>query len=323
MSVMCSTDQGDRLKTAFESVRDFVNECGVTFGPDGIELLGWDRAHVVLVRYVLPARRVRDTGGTYEYNADAPVVVGIKSKVMASILKCSSPGDVVSLGVDPERVNNRLLFSCKNGAKVSRWEIVTPEVPEEDLNVAVEELKYSGSVAMSSALFHDMIRDLSTAEAATVKLACDGNKLTLSAEGLMARVSFEVADCRKPAQRAPKRKRKGSDEEDEDEEESEEEEADAKAASRATATFDRAPNGSWPVNESYAISHLQRIAKAKNICSRITIRVRPNFPAAFVYDSPIGTLTYIVASREDEDIVIPPTPNKPPPQKRPAMSEDD
>ena len=268
-----STDQGDRLKTAFESMRDFVNEIRLTFKKDGMELLGQDKGHVVLVRYMLPAKKIRDTGGSYEHNAADTVEVGLRTKLVANVLKCSSPGDTVSLSVDPS-IPDRLVFTCQNGAKVSRWEIVTPSVADDDLDSeeTVERLHYSGSVTMSSALFHDMIRDLSTADALTVKMCCDGTRLVLSSEGLMTRVSFEVVDCRGGVQQ------------------------------KTAATFSRNNDGAWPVCESHGITFLQRIAKAKNICSRMTIHMKPDFPTAFVYDSPIGTLTYIVAPRDEEDL---------------------
>jgi hypothetical protein len=58
----------------------------------------------------------------------------------------------------------------------------------------------------------------------------------------------------------------------------------------------------WPVREKYPIQFLQRVAKAKNVCSKITIHVRPNYAAAFEYDSQIGKLCYIIAPRYDEDV---------------------
>lgn len=277
MSVMMSTDQGDRLKTAFESMRDFVNEVALAFKKEGIELMGYDKARVVLVRYALPAKRIRETGGTYEHNADGVVKVGIKTKFISTVLKCSSPGDTVSIGVYPN-VPGRIVLTVQNGAKYTKWEIVTPDVPDDDMldDDAIDTQKYSGAITMSSTLFHDMIRDLATArdpslpEPVIVKLCCDGARLVLSSEGLMARVAFEVTDCR------------------------------ASTDGKATASFAKNDEGAWPVCESFVITFLQRIAKAKNLCSRITMHVRPDFPAAFVYDSPIGTLTYIVVPRDDD-----------------------
>jgi hypothetical protein len=283
MAVSISTDQGDRLKTAFESMRDFVSEVRLSFRRDGIELLGQDKAHVVLVRYILPAKKIRDTGGQYMYEASAPAVeVGIKTKLVANSAKCASPGDMVSMGVDPE-IPGRLVFTCQNGAKMSRWEIVTPELPEDIVDPdTIDAVQYSGSVTMSSALFHDMIRDLSTADAMTVKLCCDGQRLILSTEGLMTRVSFEVADGQQQQQQ-----------------------------NKLTASFDKKSATEWPVCESYALTFLQRIAKAKNICSKVTIFLKPGYPAAFVYNSPIGSFTYIVMPRDEEDLGAPRMPQPP------------
>jgi hypothetical protein len=268
MTARCETDQGDRLKAALESLRDFLNECVFKFLPEGIELIGQDRAKVVAIRYMLPASKLRETGGLYECSVPKGIEVGIKTKAVANCLKCSTAGDVVSIGVEPQ-APGKLVIMCRNVSKVSRWEVITPTVPDDDTSaVDIESLKFSGTVTMPSSLFHDMVRDLATAEEPTVRLYCDGKRLVLSSNGSMTNMTFELNS--------------GDDH---------------------TNTQFRESAGEtarWPVDEIYPLAFLQKIAKAKNICSRISVHLRPNFPAAFVYDSPIGSLTYLVAPREED-----------------------
>ena len=330
MSARFSTDQGTWLKAIFESVRDFIGEGQFFFREDGLELLGQDKARVVLVRYSLPKQRITASGGSYAFESAEPISVGIKTKVFATVLKCANPGDTVCLEISPA-VPGRLIFTCRNGAKQSRWEIVTPQVLEEDEvdPGAVDSLEYSGSVTMPSVLFHEMMRDLSTADSPTIRLNCDGSKLALSAEGLMARVRFEIADVKQQHElpklssvghrrrkgdkrkKAPPAKRKREDEEEEEEEESEEEDEEAEESGEETAVtakegrtqFASRKEARWPVDETYPTVFLQRVAKAKNICSRISVHMRSDYPAAFVYDSPIGTLTYLIAPRNDDDLL--------------------
>jgi proliferating cell nuclear antigen PCNA len=274
MSVKLTTDQGDRLRTAFETMRDFVSEAKFVFGPAGLELVGQDYANVVLVRYTITAAKLKETGGSYAYDSKDPIVAGVNPKIIASCLKCSAPGDTVSLEIDP-KIPNRIIFRCFNGSKNSRWEIVTPELAESqdestDRQIGSEDLVYSGSVTMASNAFHDMIRDLSTTEATVVTVKCDATSLALSADGFMSKASFEIC---------------------------------------AEATFERkdADSSAWPISVSYALVFLQRVAKAKNISSHITMHLRRDYPMAVVYDSPVGPLVYVIAPRDessDDSVVI-------------------
>lgn len=411
MAVELVCDQGDRLRLVLESVHDFAGEARITFRPHCVEVIGQDTAHVVVVRYVLTSKKIREIGGSYEFSnpasPDSPIEVGIRTKVVAGCLKCSPPGDTVSIRVDPA-IHGKLILVSRNATKITRWEIVTPTLSDDDVDSgSLESLSYSGSITMSSGFFHDMLRDLSTASSSTVKLYCDGTRLVLTSDGLMAKVSFEVTDSRetrksedddimdksdsgndgeieadissrtalKETGRMKKRSRNRSSRRMEEEigtsEAAEDEivvddDYDAtktttttttrqkqslspssspstmpiddeddpanccsvskrkhtafsslhakvpphvQPSSAITAIFTKNVDGTWPVSESYAYKFLSLIAKAKNLSSRITICIRPNFPAAFFYDSPVGTLTFIVAPREDEDdggFVVPP-----------------
>jgi proliferating cell nuclear antigen PCNA len=270
MSAKCETDQVDRLKAALESLRDFVHECSLRFNPAGMEIIGHDRANVIAISYVLPASRFKETGGSYE--CPSTVEVGIKTKLMATCLKCSTIGDVVSLGIEPD-TPGRIVVICRNVSKVSRWEIVTPILSDDEERITSQGLEFSGSITLPTNLFHEMVRDLTTADVDTVRLYCDGARLLMIADGPMTKMTFELHSG---DHRGNTKFEEGKD----------------IAAGRAK----------WPVDELYPLIFLQKIAKAKNICNRITIHLRPNFPAAFVYDSSIGILTYLVAPRVDADI---------------------
>ena len=333
MSAKLVTNQGDRLKAVFESIRDYVSECRIIFREQGMEFVGQDSAKVVVFRYVIVAKSIRAVGGSYFFNSPRPIEVSAKTRAIAAHLRCSSPRDVISFEIDPA-IPDKLIFNVQNSDKNSRADITlpTPDGPVIDV-LEFNSLKWYGAVTMSSSLFHDMIRDLSSADPnpPLVALYCDGYTFTLTADGLMSRVTFTVSDKHQQqtmAMPAPAaagtaiapvtstdKKKKGKDPvEEEDVEKTVATEQEQ--AANSGVVFKRTDASQWPVAATYPISFMQRVAKAKNVCGKITILLRADYPVAFVYDSQIGVLTYIISPRVEEDIGDP----TPPPglNKRPT-----
>ena len=306
MSAELCTGQGDRIKTALESLKDFGPESIIVFRREEVELIGQDHAHVVDIRLLLPADKIRETGGYYRYDcADDQIELGIRTKVVATALKRFSPGDRVVIGA--RRGTQREFYvSCKNGGKNFTSEIVAPMVGGVDGTRMVANpnvsgmFKYNGSIIMNSAMFHSIVGDLITAEPPVIVFDSDGGTLRLSGEGMFSRSCVEIGDSKVIAELTPdrkgKEKKKMAGEEEDEEEDTE------KQRHRNTAVFQKVAPGSWDVHESYATCHLQRIAKAKNMSPRITLSIAQGVPASFEYDTPIGKLTYIVCARTVEDI---------------------
>lgn len=293
MSAKLVTNQGDRLKAVFESIRDYIAECRIVFREVGMEFVGQDSAKVVVFRYVIVAKSIRAVGGTYTFNSPTPTIeVSAKTRAIAAHLRCSSPRDIISFEIDPA-VPDRLIFNVQNNDKNSRAEIVLPMSNGPNADVEFDSFKWYGAVTMSSSLFHDMIRDLSSVdpEPPLVALYCDGYTFRLTAEGLLSRVTFTVSDRQQQQQQ----------QEDD---------------GGGGVSFKRNDAGRWPVAATYPISFMQRVAKAKNVCGKISILLRAEYPVACVYDTQIGMLTYIISPRVEEDIGDP----TPPPgaNKRPS-----
>ena len=290
----------------FESIRDYISECWLFFREDGAEFVGQDSAKVVVFRYVIEAKCIRTLGGSYEFDSPRPIEVNVKTRSIAAHLRCSSPRDMITFAIDP-LVPDRLIFSVQNSEKYSRAEIVlpSPDVPAIDTD-EIESLQWNGAVTMSSSLFHDMIRDLSSADPnpPLVHLYCDGYTFSLTANGLLSKVVFTVTDRQKEEEDA-KKKNDGGDGDDH------------------TVSFKRKDTGLWPVSAMYPISFMQRVIKAKNVCSKVSIHVRGDYPVAFVYHTQIGVLTYIITPRVEDDIGEPgPPPGslKRPPATRPVLT---
>lgn len=276
MSAELCTEQGDRIKTALESLKDFGSESVIFFRPDGVELVGKDNAGVVDIRLVMPAQKIRSTGGSYAYDCPDPQIeLGIRTKVVATALKRFSPGDRVIIGAR-KGVQREFYISCRNKGKNFTSEIVAPAVEnmERVIPNVTGVFRYEGSIVMNSAAFHSIVGDLLTAEPPVIMFDCDGRSLRLSGEGIFSKSSVDIGDSRL----IPEDTRQQN-----------------------AATFQRS-SSTWAVHESYATNHLQRIAKAKNMSPKITLSIQQNVPASFEYDTPIGKLTYIVCARVAEDI---------------------
>lgn len=341
MSARCTTPQGDRFKVVFESVRDLFGECRLVFREDGMEFLGCDNGYVLIFRYTISAKSIRAAGGEYEFDSPSgPISVHVMTKSIATSLRCSSPRDMVTFQIDPT-VPDRLIFRVQNpeNSKDSRFDIVLPTPEGVSLSEAdVNSFSWHGSVTMPSSLFHDMIRDLSSADESIVAMECDGATFSLTADGLLTRVHFKVSsnvllpaaaagaprEPQKIADKHKKRRRpakKVESDDDDDEEEDEEissqadsEPEEAEAPKKQQGVYIENKSSQWPARGSYPLPFMQRVSKAKNVCSKITIHVRDNYPIAFVYETQIGTLYYIITQRYKEDVIdsLPQAPKRPP-----------
>lgn len=283
MSAELCTDQGDRIKTALDSLKDFGPESIIYFRRDGVEMVGQDNAKVVDIRFVIPASKIRETGGYYKYDCpDDQIEIGIRTKVVSIAMKRFSTGDRVIIGAR-KGAQREFYVSCKNKYKKFTSDIVAPIV--DCFSAATPSVagmfKYNGSIVMASSMFHGIIGDLLTSEPPVIMFECDGSMLKLSAEGIFSKSSIEIGST--PIVNA----------EPEGEEETED---------KKDVVFQKQQHGSWNVRESYATSHMHRISKAKNMATKITVSIAQNVPASFEYDTQIGTLTYIVCARTADDI---------------------
>lgn len=264
------TNRGDVLSGFHEAVRDFSREARLVFTLDGVKLYGRDNTCTVMVQYNLPITDICANGqGKYKCNTES-VEVGIDTRIVANCLSSVACGDLVGIAIDMENEPDKLVIKCQNllSGKRSCYKVTIPEIPE--CSVVYNSLKdcdYNSEIIMSSLLFHDMLRDLSKSDAASVRVCCDGTRLVMVANGRHIKAAFEV--------------RVGSN------------------ASHFAYTAQKGDK--WPVCESFSASFLQKVAKAKTVATNISIYLKPNFPIAFAYKSPIGTLSFMISMRDDDE----------------------
>lgn len=269
------TNRSDVLSGFHESARDFCREAVLTFDRDGMRMYGRDSAKVVLVQYFLPSKLIAKEGqGKYDTDEDAgPIEIGINTKIVANCLGGVSCGDIVGFSLDLDDDPDRLSIRCQNDVtgKKSHYRVITPDkkaiFPEGPLHVDIESKGYNSPITVSSQLFHDMLRDLTKSDAISLRVCCDGNRLVISAPGRHVRAMFEIR------------------------------------ASDSTSGFAYAPKQGdrWPVCECFPMNYLQKVAKAKNLSRDVSLYLMPDFPIAISYKTDIGTISYMIAPREDEE----------------------
>lgn len=270
MSACLETNRGDILSGFSESVRDFAKEARLVFMQDGVHLQGKDSAGVVMVRYSFPAAKINENGRG-RYVCSCPMIdVGIDTRMIAQCLNNVSCGDLVGLSVDTENDPDVLTIRCQNAVtgKRSTLRVITPETSDDPItHNSIETCGYNSEITMSSALFHEMMRDLNKSDATSVRVCCDGARLVLVANGRHIKAAFEV--------------KRGND--------------------QSQFSYSPKPSDRWPVCECYSRTFLQKVAKAKGVSQYISIHLLPNFMVGFAYKTCVGTLSYMICPREDDE----------------------
>lgn len=249
-------------------------------------MYGTDSANIVRVQYNLIADAIRfNNQGNYRCDANF-IEVQIDTKIVASCLSGVSCGDLVGFSVDMDNEPDRLIIRCQNplSGKRSCYRVIIPEPPEEPVSrESIESVGYNSELVMGSLLFHDMLRDLTKSDANTVRVCCDGNKLILSANGRHVKAAFEV--------------RLGTDD--------------------SHFMYNPKPTDRWPVCESFSITFLQKVAKAKGVSQNISLYLKPNHPISFAYKTTIGSLNFTISPRDDDEWI-----ENPSTRVMPASSDD-
>lgn len=302
---LLETSNGQILGAMHESLRDFVREAVMYFTPAGLRLHGRDSAKVVIVRYNIKAEDVAaDGSGVYQCNSPS-IAVGIDTKIVAVCLSNVSSGDTVRFSVDPQKEPDKLVIVCQNKrtGKKTCYHVVTPDIEDADDALAkavIETMNYNNSITMSSTLFHEMMRDLSKTylceyrpDDKAVRVCCDGQRLVLVAQGKLISSSFEVVRDVPTAV--------------------DDDDSGCGSGSRGKFAYEPRASDRWPVCERFAIAFFQKVAKAKNVSPEISISMQPSFPIICSYTSPIGTISYIISFKDDEEWIAHPEERKMPP----------
>jgi hypothetical protein len=277
------TDLGSKFRIAHDSIKEVAREAIFTFTPDGIELAGRDYDNTVMVRFVIKASDVRDSGGIYECNVDR-VNIGINTGDFSKNLRSVTPADTWSLAIDAERPE-RIVMTTTNKAsrKTICWEMNGLNIEDAEIfHRGIDSYEYPCVIMYPSVAFHDMMRDLGNSSHNIARICCDGKRLVVYSVGILNRVYFEIEDGEVEEGSGDKKKQK------------------IRIFNASDVSEDK-----WPVCDSYHLMTLQRASKAKGFSSIVKIYLKRSvphgYPVAMSYENAIGTLQFLICATEDTD----------------------
>lgn len=277
-----------------ESIRGFTREAAITFTPEGVHLYGKDSAKTVFVRYDIKASEVIKEGGKYECTVPS-IRIGICVNPVASCLRRVTNRDVVRFSVNMDKQPGTLMIMLQNKElkRKSCSSVGIIDIPEDPWEYKVfEDMGYNTPVNIPSSEFHDMMSVLSTTymseyrpEDKFMRVCCDGDRMVFMAIGKLMTSAAErerVSDSHKYG-----------------------------------FTYDKQDSDRWPFCERFAMPLFQKIAKAKSVSNNMVILFQPNMPIIITYTPTLGSLSYIIALKDDPEWI-----NDPASRKMPESLED-
>lgn len=280
------TNQIDRMKVVFDSLKDIGIEELMIFRENEVQLIGIDRAQVMDVRFTLSVDKLQKTGGCYEFTCPptkTEVLAGMPSKQMSRIVKRATTDDILKIAVTPG-ATHEIIVSC-----ISQSKTFTSKVRGLDINEIMksasapnaEYFQYSCTVHMQSLMLDRIIGDLATSDPECISITYDGNCIKLKADGAFSDSEVVLTNT-KPANFDPL--------------------VTSSSSSSALNTC-KIEDKSTPqqIRGLYSVDYLRRIANAKNMSCKLNMYLGQNSPAMFSFDSPIGDLSFMIAPRMENN----------------------
>lgn len=298
------TDQSGKFKIAHDSIKEMAREALFTFTPDHFELAGKDTPGTVMVKYIVSAESIKNSGGLYECSVPS-LKVGIDPKIFADNLRCVNPSDTWSLIINAESPTKIFMTSSNEALhKTMCWETNVIEVPDVDIfHQPFADYNFSCMIMYNAVIFHDMMKDLSHSESNIARICCDGNRLVVYSKGIINSASFEISDGIIDGGSTEKADKAEKDAEGSGESSTKKK----KAADKYIFEVKDKDLTAWPFCDSYHLKVLEKATKAKGFSTSIKIylkrRVPSGFPIAICYENILGTLQFFITPQDDEDWV--------------------
>jgi proliferating cell nuclear antigen len=178
------TIQASAIKSAFEVLKDILNDVNLYFTPKGVQILTLDTARVALVDMFL------DASNFEEYFCEANMVTGVNVTNMYKLLKFISNNDTLTL-----EINSRdyLELRIENSIKRTdtRFKLKLLDINEDQIEVPV--IKMSVSTTMPSIDFQRICRDMSNL-ASDLEIIRDKQQFIIKCQGDFANQETTI-DC--------------------------------------------------------------------------------------------------------------------------------
>ena len=145
------TIQASAIKSAFEVLKDILNDVNIYFTKKGVQVLTLDTARVALVDMFLDAENFE------EYYCEADMVAGINVTNMFKLLKFISNNDTLTVEINSREY---LDIRIENTAKRSdtRFKLKLLDINEDQIEVPT--LKMAVATTMQSIDFQRICRDM-------------------------------------------------------------------------------------------------------------------------------------------------------------------
>ena len=145
------TIQASAIKSAFEVLKDILNDVNIYFTKKGVQVLTLDTARVALVDMFLDAENFE------EYYCEADMVAGINVTNMFKLLKFISNNDTLTVEINSREY---LDIRIENTAKRSdtRFKLKLLDINEDQIEVPT--LKMAVTTTMQSIDFQRICRDM-------------------------------------------------------------------------------------------------------------------------------------------------------------------
>jgi proliferating cell nuclear antigen len=145
------TIQASALKSAFEVLKDILNDVNMYFTPQGVKILTLDTARVALVDMFL------DASNFEEYYCEADMVAGVNVTNMFKLLKVISNNDTLTVEINSREF---LDIRIENTTKRSdtRFQLKLLDINEDQIEVP--DIKMAVVTTMPSIDFQRICRDM-------------------------------------------------------------------------------------------------------------------------------------------------------------------
>lgn len=166
------TIQASAIKSAFEVLKDILNDVNLYFSPEGLRILTLDTAKVALVDMFLPAEN-------FEEFRSENLVVGINVTNMFKLLKFISNNDTLTMEVkNREYLDIRIENSNKKTD--TKFQLKLLDINEDQIEVP--EIEMSSVTMMPSIDFQRIVRDMNNL-ATDVEITRRNNKFIIQCYG--------------------------------------------------------------------------------------------------------------------------------------------
>jgi proliferating cell nuclear antigen len=146
------TVQASAFKSAFEVLKDILNDVNIYFTVKGMRILTLDTARVALVDMFLTAENFE------EYECTSDIIVGINVTNLFKLLKFISNNDILTVEIKTQEYLDILIVSSTKNSK-TQFQLKLLDINEDQIEVPTIEM--SVTTIMPSVEFQRICRDMS------------------------------------------------------------------------------------------------------------------------------------------------------------------